>query len=62
MIATIAVAFAIHVRGDRQCLTVRLRELAQVIDPALCVIGPKPLPCLAETQDAFWFQLSSWWA
>ncbi|HJU90421.1 MAG TPA: ABC transporter permease [Gemmatimonadaceae bacterium] len=47
---------AIHVRGDPQRFAVRLRELAQAIDPALRVIDPKPLPRLAESQSAFWLQ------
>ncbi len=48
---------AIHVRGDPQRFVVRLYELAQAIDPALRVIDPKPLPRLAESQDAFWLEL-----
>lgn len=48
---------AIHVRGDPQRFAVRLHELAQAIDPGLRVIDPKPLPRLAESQDAFWLQL-----
>ena len=48
---------AIHVRGDPQRFAVRLRELAQTIDPALRVIDPKPLPRLAESPDAFWLEL-----
>jgi predicted permease len=47
---------AIHVRGDPQHFAVRLRELAQAIDPALRVIDPKPLPSLGST-SAFWFEL-----
>jgi putative ABC transport system permease protein len=48
---------AIHVRGDPQRFAVRLRELAQAIDPALRVIDPKPLPRLMDTPDAFWLEL-----
>jgi len=48
---------AIHVRGDPQGFAVRLRELAQAIDPALRVIDPKPLPRLAESVSAFWLAL-----
>jgi predicted permease len=48
---------AIHVRGDPQRFAVRLRELAQAIDPALRVIDPKPLPRLAESVSAFWLAL-----
>jgi putative ABC transport system permease protein len=48
---------AIHVRGDPQDYAVRLRELAQAIDPALRVIDPKPMPALAESVSAFWMQL-----
>jgi putative ABC transport system permease protein len=48
---------AIHVRGDPQDFTVRLRELAHAIDPALRVIDPKPLPRLAETVSGFWMAL-----
>ena len=48
---------AIHVRGDPQRFAVRLRELAQAIDPALRVIDPKPLPRLGESGDAFWVEL-----
>jgi predicted permease len=48
---------AIHVRGDPQGFAVRLRELAQAIDPALRVIDPKPLPRLAESLSAFWVEL-----
>src|SRR3954463_14823134 len=48
---------AIHVRGDPQRFAVRLRELAQAIDPALRVIDPKPLPRLVESQSAFWLEL-----
>jgi putative ABC transport system permease protein len=36
---------------------VRLRELAQAIDPALRVIDPKPLPRLVESQNPFWLEL-----
>jgi predicted permease len=48
---------AIHVRGDPQRFAVRLRELAQAIDPALRVIDPKPLPRLGESSGAFWLAL-----
>src|SRR4051812_2634089 len=48
---------AIHVRGDPQRFATRLRELAQAIDPALRVVDPKPLPRLADSPDAFWFEL-----
>jgi predicted permease len=48
---------AIHVRGDPQRFAVRLRELAQAIDPALRVIDPKPLPRLGESSGAFWLEL-----
>jgi predicted permease len=48
---------AIHLRGDPQGFAVRLRELAQAIDPALRVIDPKPLPRLAESVSAFWIAL-----
>jgi len=48
---------AIHVRGDPQGFAVRLRELAQAIDPALRVIDPKPLPRLVDSPDAFWLEL-----
>jgi putative ABC transport system permease protein len=43
---------AIHVRGDPQRFAVRLRELAQAIDPALRVIDPKPLPLLKDPDSA----------
>jgi hypothetical protein len=52
-----ALRVAIHVRGDPQRFAVRLRELAQAIDPALRVIDPVPLPRLAEAQEPFWFEL-----
>jgi putative ABC transport system permease protein len=39
---------AIHVRGDPERFTVRLRELAQATDPALRLIDPKPLPLLED--------------
>jgi hypothetical protein len=45
---------AIHVRGDPQGFAVRLRELAQAVDPALRVIDPQPLPRLAESVSGFW--------
>lgn len=48
---------AIHVRGDPQRFAVRLRELAQVIDPALRVIDPKPMPRLAAYVPSFWMEL-----
>jgi putative ABC transport system permease protein len=48
---------AIHVRGDPQGFAVRLRELAQAIDPALRVIDPKPLPRLVDSPSAFWLEL-----
>ncbi|HEX9878196.1 MAG TPA: ABC transporter permease [Gammaproteobacteria bacterium] len=51
---------AIHVRGDPQRFAVRLRELAQAIDPALRVIDPKPLPRLVDPDSpgmAFFFEL-----
>jgi hypothetical protein len=48
---------AIHVRGDPQGFAVRLRELAQAVDPALRVIDPQPLPRLAESVSAFWIAL-----
>lgn len=48
---------AIHVMGDPQLFAGRLRELAQATDPALRVIDPKPMPRLAESQDAFWLGL-----
>ena len=48
---------AVHVRGDPQAFAVRLRELAQAVDPALRVSDPKPMPRLAETGSAFWFAL-----
>jgi putative ABC transport system permease protein len=48
---------AIHVRGDPQGFAVRLRELAQAVDPALRVIDPKPMPRLAESVSAFWMAL-----
>jgi predicted permease len=48
---------AIHVRGDPQGFAVRLRELAQVVDPALRVIDPKPMPRLVDSQSAFWLAL-----
>ncbi|HEU0054902.1 MAG TPA: FtsX-like permease family protein, partial [Longimicrobium sp.] len=48
---------AIHVRGDPRGFAVRLRELAQAVDPALRVIDPKPLPRLAESVSGFWFAL-----
>jgi hypothetical protein len=48
---------AIHVRGDPQRFAVRLHELAQAIDPALCVIDPKPLPRLVDSPSAFWLEL-----
>src|SRR6185503_7162156 len=48
---------AIHVRGDPQRFTTRLRELAQAIDPALRVVDPKPLPRLGESAGAFWVKL-----
>ena len=48
---------AIHVRGDPQRFAVRLRELAQAIDPALRVIDPKPLPRLVDSPSAFWLEL-----
>jgi hypothetical protein len=43
---------AIHVRGDPQRFTARLRELAQAVDPALRVIDPKPLPRLVSPNAA----------
>jgi putative ABC transport system permease protein len=43
---------AVHVRGDPQRFTVRLRELAQAVDPALRVIDPKPLPLLVDPDSA----------
>ncbi len=47
---------AIHVRGDPQRFTVRLRELAQATDPALRVIDPKPLPRLGDPDSqGMWF-------
>jgi hypothetical protein len=48
---------AIHVRGDPQRFAVRLRELAQAIDPALRVIDPKPLPRLGESSGAVGLEL-----
>ncbi|HSU12691.1 MAG TPA: ABC transporter permease [Longimicrobium sp.] len=48
---------AIHVRSDPQRFAVRLRELAQAVDPALRVIDPKPMPRLAESVSAFWIAL-----
>lgn len=48
---------AIHVLGDPQAFSVRLRELAQATDPALRVIDPQPMPRLAETVSAFWMAL-----
>jgi len=48
---------AIHVRGDPQAFAVRLRKLADTIDPALRVIDPKPLPRLAESVSGFWIAL-----
>jgi len=48
---------AIHVRGNPERFSVRLRELAQATDPGLRVIDPKPLPRLAETSSVFWFEL-----
>jgi predicted lysophospholipase L1 biosynthesis ABC-type transport system permease subunit len=48
---------AIHVHGDPQRFTVRLRELAQAIDPALRVIDPKPLPRIVDSPSAFWLEL-----
>ncbi|HET6232090.1 MAG TPA: ABC transporter permease [Longimicrobiaceae bacterium] len=48
---------AIHVRGDPQAFAVRLRELADAIDPALRVIDPKRLPRLAESVSGFWIAL-----
>jgi len=48
---------AIHVRGDPQRFAVRLRELAQAIDPALRVIDPQALPRLTEAQNPFWLEL-----
>lgn len=48
---------AIHVRGDPQGFAVRLRELAQAVDPALRVIDPKPLPRLVDSPSAFWLEL-----
>jgi predicted permease len=55
--ATGPLLVAIHLRGDPQGFAVRLRELAQAVDPALRVIDPKPLPRLAETASAFWIAL-----
>jgi predicted permease len=52
-----ALRVAIHVRGDPQRFAVRLRELAQTIDPALRVIDPKPLPRQGESSGAFWLEL-----
>jgi predicted permease len=43
---------AIHVRGDPERFTGRLRELAQASDPALRVIDPKPLPRLESPGSA----------
>jgi putative ABC transport system permease protein len=48
---------AIHVRGDPQGFAVRLRELAQAVDPALRVIDPKPMPRLVDSTSAFWLEL-----
>lgn len=48
---------ALHVRGNPQDFAVRLRELAQEIDPALRVVDPKPLPELTESVSAFWIAL-----
>ena len=41
---------AVHVRGDPQRFTPRLRELALAIDPALRVIDPKALPHVMDTE------------
>ncbi len=48
---------AVHVRGDPRDFAVRLRELAQAVDPALRVIDPKPMPQLAQSVSAFWMAL-----
>jgi putative ABC transport system permease protein len=48
---------AIHLRGDPQAFAVRLRELAQVTDPALRVIDPKPMPRLEESGNTFWMAI-----
>ena len=46
--ATGTLRVAIHVSGDPERFTVRLRELAQATDPALRVIDPKPLTRLVS--------------
>jgi putative ABC transport system permease protein len=50
--AVVPLRVAIHVRGDPQRFTARLRELAQATDPALRVIDPKPLPRLVSPDAA----------
>jgi hypothetical protein len=41
---------AIHVRGDPQRFTPRLRELALAVDPALRVMDPQSLPHLMDSE------------
>ena len=41
----------------KQGFAVRLRELAQAVDPALRVTDPKPMPRLAESNSTFWIEL-----
>jgi hypothetical protein len=41
---------AVHVRGDPQRFTPRLRELAQAIDPALRVVDPQALPHMMDSE------------
>jgi hypothetical protein len=41
---------AIHVRGDPQRFTPRLRELALSVDPTLRVVDPQPLPHVMDTE------------
>jgi len=51
---------AIHVRGEPQRFTPRLRDLALAIDPALRVADPKALPHVMDTEiqlAAFMYQL-----
>lgn len=48
---------AIHLRGDPQHFAVRLRELAQAVDPAFRVSDPMPLTRLADTSAAYWLGL-----
>jgi len=41
---------AIHVRGDPQRFTPRLRELALATDPALRIVDPQPLPHVMDNE------------